>query len=140
MKKFCSRKIVHVGWLWPGGTSLQRLHALKGLGHAVVGVDATPSKKPWVLELPHRISGKLFRLGLNAGGPRDRNDENESVLKLFRDAQWDVLWVDKGTTIEADTLAEVRRLQPRCRIIGYSPDDMNARHNQSRPFLQSLPL
>jgi spore maturation protein CgeB len=92
------------------------------------------------MELPHRVSGKLFRMGINAFGPRDCKGENASVLKLFRDAQWDVLWVDKGLTIEADTFVEVRRLQPQCRIVGYSPDDMFARHNQSRPFLRSLPL
>ena len=131
---------MYIGWLWPGGTSLQRLHALESLGHAVTGVDATPPPKPWVLELPYRVSGKLFRLGLDSFGPRDRNGENSSVLRLFRNAKWDVLWADKGMTIEADTLSEVRRLQPRCRIVGYSPDDMYARHNQSRPFLQSLPL
>jgi len=140
MRKTRSVRIVFIGWLWPGQTSLQRLHALESLGHAVTGVDATPSPKPWVLELPHRVSGKLFRLGLDAFGPRDRNGENSSVLRLFRNAEWDVLWADKGMTIEADTFSEVRRLQPRCRIVGYSPDDMYARHNQSRPFLQSLPL
>jgi spore maturation protein CgeB len=132
--------IAFVGWLRPGQTSLQRMQALERLGHAVTGVDATPPPKPWALEIPHRVSAKLFRLGLDAFGPRDRNGENASVLRLFRDAKWDVLWADKGTTIEADTFAEARRLQPRCRIVGYSLDDMYARHNQSRPFLQSLPL
>ncbi len=140
MTKTDSLRIVYIGLLRPGQTSLQRLHALESLGHAVTGVDATPPPKPWVLELPHRVSGKLFRLGLDAFGPRDRNGENASILRLFRDAECDVLWVDKGTTIKADTFAEVQRLQPRCKIVGYSPDDMHARHNQSRPFLQSLPL
>lgn len=133
-------RILFVGWLRPGQTSLQRLRALEHLGHAVKGVDATPQPKPWILELPFRVSGKLFRLGFDAFGPRDRNGENDSVRKSFRDAEWDVLWIDKGTTIEADTLAEARRLRPRCRIVGYSPDDMHARHNQSIPFLESLPL
>jgi spore maturation protein CgeB len=140
MRKTGRLRIVYIGWLWPGGTALQRFHALENLGHAVTGVDATPRPKPWILELPFRVSGKLFRLGLDAFGPRDRNKENASVIRLFHAAEWDVLWLDKGTTVEADTLAEVQRLQPRCRIIGYSPDDMCARHNQSLPFLQSLPL
>jgi hypothetical protein len=140
MRKAGGLRIVFIGLLRPGQTSLQRLRALEGLGNAVTGVDATPPPKPWVLDFPRRVSDKLFQFGLDAFGPRDRNGENASVLRLFRDAEWDVLWADKGTTIEADTLAEVRRLQPRCRIVGYSPDDMHARHNQSRPFLQSLPL
>jgi hypothetical protein len=140
MRRIGSLKIVFVGWLRPGQTSLQRFHALENLGHSVTGVDATPLLKPWVLEFPHRVSGKLFRLGLDVFGPRDRNGENAAVLRLFRDTKWDVLWIDKGITIEADTLNQVRILQPRCRIVGYSPDDMYGRQNQSRSFLQSLPL
>ena len=140
MRKTGSLRMVYIGWLSPGQTSLQRLHALEGLGHSVTGVDATPPPKPWVLELPHRVSGKLFRAGFDAFGPRDRNGENASVQRLFREAEWDVLWVDKGTTVEAETLAKVRRFQPRCRIVGYSGDDMTCRVNQSKPFLQSLPL
>jgi len=140
MDETCSLRIAFVGWLSPGQTSLQRLHALERLGHLVRGIDATPPPGPWVLELPYRISGKLFRLGINVAGPCDRNRENARILTLFREAEWDILWADKGMTVEACTLAEVRRLQPRCRIVGYSPDDMYARHNQSRAFLQSLPL
>jgi hypothetical protein len=30
--------------------------------------------------------------------------------------------------------------QPDCKIVGYSPDDMSTRHNQSRQFLAHLPL
>jgi hypothetical protein len=135
-----SLKIFYIGWLRPGQTSLQRLRALENLGHTVMGVDATPPLKPWVLNFPRRLSGKLFRLGFDAFGPKDRNGENAAVLRLFRDAKWDVLWIDKGTTIEADTLNQVRLHQPHCRIIGYSPDDMYTRYNQSRPFLQSLSL
>ena len=113
---------------------------MERLGHEVTAIDATPPSRPWVLEFPHRVSGKLFRLGLDTFGPRDRNGENYSLLRLFRNSEWDVLWIDKGTTIEAETFREVRHLQPRCRIVGYSPDDMYGRHNQSRPFLQSLRL
>lgn len=140
MRRTDRLRIVFLGDLWPGGTSLQRRLTMEGLGHVVEGVDATAPRKPWAVELPHRISCKLFRLGLNSFGPRDRNGENASILRLFRDAKWDVLWVEKGLTIEAGTLAEVRRLQPRCRIVGFSLDDMSGRHNQSRQFLQSLPL
>jgi hypothetical protein len=133
-------RIAFVGWLEPGATSLQRMHALEDLGHVVVGVSATPAPESWIVQLPHRVSGKLFRLGADGFGPKDRNGENATLLRMVGDAPWDVIWIDKGTTIEAKTLSEVRRLRPQCRIVGYSPDDMYARHNQSRPFLGSLPL
>jgi spore maturation protein CgeB len=51
-----------------------------------------------------------------------------------------VLWIDKGLTITAATLREVRIRQPGCRILGFSPDDMYQRHNQSPQFRAHLPL
>lgn len=50
----------------------------------------------------------------------------------------DLLWIDKGLTIEPETLAAVRQQNARTRIVGYSPDDMLARHNHSHQFLEGL--
>jgi hypothetical protein len=62
------------------------------------------------------------------------------VLDAARRAAFDVLWIDRGLQIEAATLTAMRRLQPACRIIGYSPDDMYARHNQSPQFRRHVGL
>ena len=59
---------------------------------------------------------------------------------MVRAKPYDVLWLDKVLVLEPDTLAQVRRIQPRILIIGYSPDNMVERHNQSLQFLRSLPL
>ncbi len=87
------------------------------------------------------MKGKLFRMGLNCAWAEDLAGANKEILEHFRQrSDWDVLWLDKGLTIEPSTLAAVRQLSPRCVIAGYSPDDMFARHNQSTQFLNHLHL
>jgi spore maturation protein CgeB len=116
-----SLRVLYAGELVGGTTSLSRFHAVQRLGHSVTGIDyTTPMSR--INRLLNRVSGKLFRMGFGCF------------------SQWDVLWLDKGLIVGAAALEEARRLQPKCRIVGYSPDDMYARHNQSRQFLQSLPL
>jgi len=115
------------------------MKALVDLGHHVEGVDTEP---PHVRNLQrrffYRLSGKLFRLGLNAFGPKDLARANEAIIKKTKNERWDVLWIDKGLTIDAKTLSEAKARNPACRIVGYSPDDMFARHNQSRQFLEHI--
>jgi spore maturation protein CgeB len=126
-----SLRILFVGEMWHGNTTMQRLTALENMGHEVCRISTTPPRMSAGQVLHLRVSGKLFRWGLDTCGPHERNGENAAILSAAS--------VQKGITVEADTLESFRMLQPHCRIVGYSPDDMYARHNQSRPFLQSLP-
>ncbi len=73
-------------------------------------------------------------------GPQDRAKANISILRAMRGQPFDVLWIDKGLTIHAETLKLARKCQPRCRIVGFSPDDMMNRANQSHHFREGLPL
>jgi spore maturation protein CgeB len=134
--------ILYVGALWEGGTCLQRMRALEDLGHNVLPIDTQPDyvrlTGPQLLD---RITGKLFRLGWNNFGHKDLAGANQSILKYVKSSRdLDILWIDKGLTIEAKTIYEVKALCPHCLIVGYSPDDMYARHNQSRQFLQHIHL
>lgn len=134
-------RILYVGPLWHGGTCLQRLKALQQLGHQVVGVDTQPEPvRKAMARLSYRINCKLFQLGLNAFGPVDLAGANRIILERFHSGEWDILWLDKGLSIERRTLEQVKTKASRCLIAGYSPDDMFGRHNQSRQFLQHLPL
>lgn len=135
-----SLRVLYVGWLDAGTTSRSRFDALQRLGHSVTGIDLTSSRMSRVHHFMYRVSCKLFRMGFNFFGPKDVGGKNAAMVKALGEGKWDVIWIDKGMIIEAATLTEARHLQPECRIVGYSPDDMYARHNQSRPFLQSLPL
>lgn len=85
----------------------------------------------------YRLANKLFNLGLNVRLP-DVCGANARILELASNKKYDLLWIDKGITIRAEMLREFSELQPGCKIIGYSPDLMTARHNQSRQFIESL--
>ncbi len=138
MKK--STRILYVGALWAGGTCLQRMEALKDLGYYVLGIDTHPEHVRFVEKrLPYRIRLRLYRAGWERLGAKDLAGVNARILNLVNENKnWEILWIDKGLTIEPQTIDEVKFKIPDCTIVGYSPDDMSARHNQSRQFLQHL--
>ena len=64
---------------------------------------------------------------------------NNRIRKQVSANQYDVIWIDKGIFIEAKTLRFIKQVQNHSLIIGYSPDNMAERHNQSQVFLKSFP-
>jgi spore maturation protein CgeB len=127
-------RILYVGPLWPGGTCFQRIEAMKGLGHEVVPVDTEPA------EVWDRQKHLFQRLRRKLVGPPDLAGANQRICRLIKEGSFDVLWLDKGLTITRETLRLVRRISAKMIIAGYAPDDMAAKHNQSRAFLKALPL
>lgn len=125
--------VLYVGSLNQGGTCLQRLQALKSLGHKVTGLDTDPP-------LVHTQSRTLFqRIRYKFNGPKDLAGINRQILAEGESGEWDILWLDKGITVELATLKAFRRLQPESRIVGFARDYMVASHNHSRQFLEHLP-
>ena len=100
-------------------------------------VDTT--KVPY--NLHYRICNRLFRLGLNVPLP-DLSGANREIKRLVRSnpSHYDVIWIDKGIVIDKTTFKTIKQTQPDSKIIGYSPDWMMGRHNQSRQFIESLPF
>ncbi|MBZ0159605.1 MAG: glycosyltransferase [bacterium] len=86
-----------------------------------------------------RICSRLFRYGVPVSRPDVAND-NARLLAAAKQGHWDIVWLEKALTIGPQTLVGVRKHCPVARIIGFSPDDMNGRHNQSQQFLKALPL
>lgn len=133
-------RILFVGPSRNGTTTEHRIGALEKLGHSVRVVstlaagEAIPT--PTVVG---RIGAKLSLRGIG-GPPRfvDRSGANEALLEALAIDSWDLLWLEKALTISGRTLEEVRRARPEMRIVGFSPDDMVGRHNQSRQFLEQL--
>ncbi|MEI7939559.1 MAG: glycosyltransferase [Verrucomicrobiota bacterium] len=130
-----SLHLLFVGPMVHGSTTLQRLRALEGLGHQVNTVttrspEATHHFRPawW-----RRIRRKLW-------GPPDETAANKQIRTLVEKASFDMVLVDKGLTIDPATLRTIHEVQPACRIIGLSLDDMMNPANQSRRFLSGLPL
>jgi len=118
------------------------MQALVDLGNIVEGIDTEPPRvREANRKLFRRIVGKLYRLGSDTQiAGEDLSGVNFGVIDSFRKNQWDILWIDKGLTILRETLRAVRELQPDCAIVGYSPDDMAVRHNQSPQFLGGVDL
>lgn len=125
--------ILYVGQMVDGSTTAQRAQALREMGHQLICVTTAESEKAIVKpSLFSRIRRKIV-------GPEDRVQANARILKLLAERVFDMLWIDKGLTIDAKTLKLAREHQPRCLITGFSPDDMMNPNNQSRQFLKGLP-
>jgi hypothetical protein len=127
-------RIIYVGPLYDGGTCLQRMNALKGAGNEILPVDTEPrAVQDKQSNFVYRVKRKLF-------GPTDLAGANNSICKLLKEYPADILWLDKALTIKRETLEIVREISIKTIIIGYAPDDMAGKHNQSHTFLKALPL
>ncbi len=127
-------RILYAGPMLSGSTTAQRAQALRDLGHRLTVID-TAAVREFVAkpDLLSRIQRKLL-------GPRDEVGANVSIIRDIRQQSFDILWIDKGLTVNPKTLNIVKGAQAGCRIVGFSPDDMMNRANQSRHFLRGLPL
>jgi spore maturation protein CgeB len=126
-------KILYIGNLTVGSTTEMRLRALQDLGHCVTTHDDLGPSRPYE-------NSVLYRAVRKFSGPWDFAGTNAAILSNLERAEFDVLWLDKALTVKRRTLEAVKRLRPRCKIVGFSPDDMYAAHNHSRRFLSHLPL
>lgn len=126
--------VIYVGDTTEGTTSEMRLRALTELGYHVVRVGHhVPATLHGAAEFAVKVSYKLRR-------PLDLAGVNAAIVATVAEASPALLWIDKGIAIRPRTLRAVRRRQPSIKIIGFSPDDMVARHNTSTFFLGCLPL
>jgi spore maturation protein CgeB len=126
-------KVVFVGPLFTGGTSLQRYRAFQDLGHEMTGIDTSP---PWGRRLPPLVYRIFYKL---LDSP-DLQQINRKIKQAIKDNKYDILWIEKGLFLKLETLKKVKKISPETLIMGYSPDDMGAKHNQSKKFLDSLPF
>ena len=117
-------------------TSLHRVHALRSLGLEVQVVDSAIDSRGW-RGWPGRARSWLFRHGLPVRLP-DKGDDAARLLTHAAAQPWDIIWLEKALTIGPETMAALRRDCPTALLLGFSPDDMHARHNQSQQFLTAL--
>lgn len=119
-------------------TSRHRIEALESLGCRVHVINSNWDNISAFADIKWRLSGRLFRHGLAVSMP-DPAGDNTRLLSTARQGHWDLIWLDKALTIHRETLEKVVRYNPTARIVGFSPDDMSARHSQSQQFLEALP-
>jgi spore maturation protein CgeB len=123
-------RILYVGNLRPGGNGLDRIAILRDQGHAVDGFDT----------FPYRAAGPRLLRSLTARwqvGPAVARF-NRDVLQHAAQAPFDVLLVDKGTILRAETLLRLKAMARRNLAIHFTPDAAFV-DNRSRQFEIAVP-
>lgn len=131
-----SLKILSVGGFSGYGqsnTCLHRTWALEHLGE-VDRIDTT--SKGYSIFV--RILNRFFQSGVPVS-LQDYLSINTKILAHISKKKYDVVWIDKGLFVSKTTLKKIKNTNAKTLIIGYSPDDMSQRHNQSLNFTKSLP-
>lgn len=105
-------KILFLGEIGSGQTSLMRKRALERLGHAVHGVHTI---EPWrrTTWLKRQVQRRLQH-----GSVVD--EINHSVLMAGREFQPDLVWAEKQEFLRVETIEELRNLGSR--LIHFTPD------------------
>jgi hypothetical protein len=111
-KELQTLKILFLGEIGPGQTSLMRMRAMRRLGHAVHGVNTVD---PWkcVSWLTRQTQRRLGR-----GSVVD--EINRSVLEAVREFRPDLIWAEKQEFLRRETLDALRRLG--ARLVHFTPD------------------
>lgn len=112
-------------------TCLHRLWVLEALTRTE-RIDSTLPMKSW-----YKVRHQFFLRGWPMATGMGR-ELNANILKAVKKQSYRIIWIDKGVHVWASTLRKIRQLSPDSIIVGYSPDDMTQRHNQSQYFLEGL--
>ena len=93
-------KILFIGPLLPGSTTLQRCDALSDLGHEVTRLD---SSNP-VFSIFKKIINKLFYI-LNTH--YDWTNVNKKLKSILNNKEIDLVWIEKGLKIKPSSINEI---------------------------------
>ncbi len=133
-------RMIYMGALREGETSLQRMRAFQTLGFDLIPLDilkAVPAG--FWRRMEFRLRNRLFRMGLPMPLP-DRAGLNRALISLSianSPIRW--IWLDKPLLIQPATIRNIRARCSGVTVAAFSPDDMGQRHNQSQTFLELLP-
>ena len=128
-------KILSVGWFDKiSNTSLHRHNAIEKNYQNVDVVDCSADTTTY-----YRVVNKLFNFGLPIKLP-DSSSANSKIVNLVTNNQYDLVWIDKGITINKKTLLFIKKVNPQAKIVSFSPDNMALRHNQSENYLGCISL
>lgn len=119
-------------------TSVSRLKGFQQDPRVQVSVIDSASKfSTRASELFFRGCGFLYRKGFEVPIPFTQ-DINTKILSDSVKCNYDILYLEKALMVDPTTLETIRRINPKIHIMGFSPDDMNARHSQSVQFMKHL--
>jgi spore maturation protein CgeB len=132
-------KILSVGSL--SGLSNTCLHRHWALENIADHTDKVNSREKST-SIWYRIVFRLFQYGIPIRLP-DASKANQKIVKFIINSianPYDIVWIDKGLTINPETLLYIKKISPKTKIVSYSPDNMAMRHNQSQNFLECISL
>lgn len=125
-------KILYIGSLNDGQTSRERMLVLRDIGYEVVGVNAAPKSSIY-----QRVIAKIIRIFNLAPGVAKLNAVIKQRVKQER---FDLVWVDKGVSVRAETLRWIKRQQPECLLLHLNPDDPFGEFRRGwKVFLKAIP-
>lgn len=124
-------RIFYIGQLWEGGTALERMKALNGLGHPTVPFDVSP----FLNRAPRLLQSVASRLNM---GPVLNQLNKELTRQAGGLRTISHIWVDKGTWVFPETLQHLKQITG-ARAVHYTPDSQIL-SQRSRHFISSFPL
>ena len=89
-------------------TCLHRYWSLVTIASHINQVNTAPS----YTNLSYKVANKLFNLGFPIHLP-DSTKANKKIRKLIRDTNYDIVWIDKGLTINKRTLLYIKLNNPK---------------------------
>jgi spore maturation protein CgeB len=122
-------KILYIGDVREGTTSLDRMRALQRIGHTLVPFNVPPyqSRHRIISSIQCRLHPRFLLQKLN-------NDIRSFVKS---NPGFDCAWVDKGVWIFKDT---VEFLREKCKVAVHYTPDPQILFFRSRHFIQSIPV
>ncbi|OAI49814.1 hypothetical protein AYO43_00095 [Nitrospira sp. SCGC AG-212-E16] len=124
-------RIFYIGQLWEGGTALERMKVLNGLGHSTVPFDVSP----FANRAPRLLQSVAWRLNM---GPVLNQMNRELTQQAGSLRAISHIWVDKGTWVLPETLQHLKQVTG-ARAVHYTPDSQIL-SQRSRHFMSSIPL
>lgn len=127
--------VLFIGDLNTHTRTYQRYRALKDFNLEIEPVSTMPIGNS-------NINNKL-RLFLNRAlsklrYPPDLTSANRKIMDICTQKKFDLVWIEKGNTINPSTLQKIHKLHDQSKIVAFSEDDMFAKHNNSFQYVNSL--
>lgn len=117
-------------------TCLHRHWSLEKLAQQIDRIELYSSQ----LSLRFKIANRLFQKYRLSVSLPDENEANQRIRALVESNSYDLVWIDKGLTINPETLRYIKKTQPQANLVSYTADNMVERHNQSQNFLDCISL
>ena len=127
--------VLFVGQTVVGSRTIQRINALRRLGHIVdvVSTNATGSSYE---DKPSLITRLRYRLRI----PKDSVAAGKRILEKNIHTSYNILWLERAVEIDPGILKSVKKINPKIFLIWYAEDDMNNPLHRTRQVEAAIPI